>query len=122
MSLESAILSAFSDTEDEVVVERPVEAKPKVVVPVSNSITQRYGIPSQYGNSNASAQVPVQKPKEEPKVPVVNEGDIVYHKTFGEGTISFMDQAQKKIRVKFDVGEKVFVYPNAFIDGHLKVE
>ena len=27
----------------------------------------------------------------------------------------------KKIRVKFSVGEKLFVYPDAFVQGHLKI-
>ena len=46
---------------------------------------------------------------------------ICRHKTFGEGTISFMDKAQKKIRVQFHVGEKMFLYPDAFVNGHLSV-
>ena len=126
MSLESAILSAFNEVPEEKVVEtKPVAPKPvtQATAPTTNTITQRYGIPSQSAASSVSVQVPVQKPKEEIKVPVVSEGDIVYHQSkWGKGTISFMDRAQKKIRVKFDVGEKVFVYPDAFIQGHLKVE
>lgn len=123
MSLESAILSAFNDVPEEEVVEaKSVVSKPTTTASTSNTITQRYGIPSQNGASTISVQVPVQKPREEIKVPVVNAGDIVHHKTFGEGTISFMDKAQKKIRVKFSVGEKTFVYPDAFIQGHLKVD
>ena len=52
----------------------------------------------------------------------IKVGDEVKHKTFGTGTISFMDKAQKKLRVKFAAGEKVFVYPNAFIDGFLQAK
>jgi hypothetical protein len=69
----------------------------------------------------STVQVAVQKPKEEIKVPDVKVGDKVKHKTFGEGTISFMDKAQKKIRVQFHVGEKMFLYPDAFVNGHLSV-
>ncbi len=122
MSLESAILSAFNNVEEEVVVKKPVEKKATATTPSSATITQRYGIPSQQSNTNTATQIPVQKPKEEIKIPVVNAGDTVRHKVFGEGTISFMDKAQKKIRVKFGVGEKLFVYPDAFIQGHLKVD
>jgi hypothetical protein len=122
MSLESAILSAFNNVEEEVVVKKPVEKKTTATTPSSTTITQRYGIPSQQTSSNTATQIPVQKPKEEIKIPVVNVGDTVRHKVFGEGTISFMDKAQKKIRVKFGVGEKLFVYPDAFIQGHLKVD
>ena len=71
--------------------------------------------------TTSTVQVAVQKPKEEIKVPDVKVGDKVNHKTFGEGTISFMDKAQKKIRVQFHVGEKMFLYPDAFVNGHLSV-
>jgi hypothetical protein len=123
MSLESAIMSAFNEVPEEKVVE-PKQAAPKTATttPFSNTMTQRYGISSQNGTSTANVQVPVQKPKEEIKVPVVNMGDTVRHRVFGEGTISFMDKAQKKIRVMFGDREKIFVYPNAFIEGHLKVD
>jgi hypothetical protein len=125
MTIESAILSAFSEvTEEKVAEAKPVASKPvtQATAPNTNTITQRYGIPSQNSTSTIATQVPVQKPKEEIKIPVVNAGDVVRHKIFGEGTISFMDKAQKKLRVKFGVGEKLFVYPDAFIQGHLKVD
>lgn len=55
----------------------------------------------------------------------VKEGFIVHHKTFGEGTVVWMDQAKKHIKVAFSSNEKcvekVFVFPNAFIDGFLTV-
>ena len=123
MSLESAVLSAFEDlNEDKVVVNDLVTTKPVTKSPSSNTITQRYGVSSKLSKSDAPTYIPVQKPKEEPNVPIVKSGDNVYHNTFGKGTISFMDKAQKKIRVKFGVGEKLFVYPDAFVQGHLKVE
>jgi hypothetical protein len=124
MSLQSAILSAFGgDDEAEAVVEKKVETKPEPTTkPTATTvtITQKYNVPSQ--QSNATAPTPVQKPKVEIKIPDVKVGDEVKHKTFGTGTISFMDKAQKKLRVKFAAGEKVFVYPNAFIDGFLKAK
>jgi hypothetical protein len=124
MSLQSAILSAFGgDDEAEAVVEKKVESKPEPTTkPTATTvtITQKYNVPSQ--QSNATAPTPVQKPKVEIKIPDVKVGDEVKHKTFGTGTISFMDKAQKKLRVKFAAGEKVFVYPNAFIDGFLQAK
>jgi hypothetical protein len=124
MSLQSAILSAFGgDDEAEAVVEKKVETKPEPTTkPTATTvtITQKYNVPSQ--QSNATAPTPVQKPKVEIKIPDVKVGDEVRHKTFGIGTISFMDKAQKKLRVKFAAGEKVFVYPNAFIDGFLQAK
>lgn len=123
MSLESAILAAFNDVVEEKAVDsKPADSKPTATAPATNTITQRYGIPSQNPGSTASTQVPAQKPREEINVPVVNAGDTVRHKMFGVGKVSFMDKAQKKIRVKFGVGEKLFVYPDAFINGHLSVD
>ena len=46
-------------------------------------------------------------------------GTVVIHKNFGMGTVTRIDKA--KIRVKFNVGEKIFLYPNAFRQGYLKL-
>ena len=51
----------------------------------------------------------------------VKVGTTVHHKMFGEGTIVWMDKAEKHIRVKFSVGEKNFVFPNAFLQGFLSI-
>jgi len=42
------------------------------------------------------------------------------HKKFGEGTMT-IDKAQKHITVKFAIGEKMFMYPDAFINGYLEI-
>ena len=52
----------------------------------------------------------------------VKAGDTVRHKRFGIGTIAFIDKAEKKMRIKFAMGEKTFLYPDAFVQGHLTVE
>ena len=122
LSLQSSILAALDDEPEE---KQPVVKKPVVSTPPkpATTITQRYGVPqpSKPVGTPSTVQVAVQKPKEEIKVPDVKVGDKVKHKTFGEGTISFMDKAQKKIRVQFHVGEKMFLYPDAFVNGHLSV-
>ena len=121
MSLESAILSAFGGLEDDTE-EKTVESKPATQPSVSaNTITEKYGIPSQK-NSGSTVQTPIQRPTVAPKLPEANVGDKVRHKTFGVGTISFMDSAKKKIRVKFVGGEKIFVFPDAFSMGFLTKE
>ncbi len=51
----------------------------------------------------------------------VKIGAKVKHKTFGEGTIVWMDKAEKHIRVKFSIGEKTFVFPSAFMQGFLQL-
>ena len=51
----------------------------------------------------------------------VGVGSEVKHKTFGEGTVVWMDKAKKYIRVKFAAGEKQFIFPDAFVGGFLSV-
>lgn len=67
-----------------------------------------------------------QEPKKEEETKVnlsgAKQGDLVIHKAFGEGTITKIDKAQKHIRVKFKVGEKTFLFTDAFIKGFLKMK
>lgn len=123
MSLQSAFLPAFEEPEKaEVMVEKPKVQKTDPIKPIASTvtITQKYGVTSSQNGSTVTTYAPIQKPKEEIKVPDVKVGDEVKHNTFGIGTVVYMDKAQKKLRVKFSVGEKTFVYPYAFIQGFLK--
>ncbi len=52
----------------------------------------------------------------------VQPGTTVKHKMFGNGEVVWMDKAKKYIRVKFAVGEKQFLFPNAFVQGFLSVK
>ncbi len=52
----------------------------------------------------------------------VKVGVAVTHKKFGDGVITWIDGAQKYLRVKFPVGEKSFVFPNAFLAGFLEIK
>lgn len=52
----------------------------------------------------------------------VQIGVTVTHKKFGSGTIIWIDSAKKYLRVKFDAGEKQFVFPDAFIMKFLEVK
>ncbi len=49
----------------------------------------------------------------------VRPGITVKHKMFGNGDVVWMDKAKKYIRVKFAVGEKQFLFPDAFVNGFL---
>lgn len=51
----------------------------------------------------------------------VGVGTMVKHKTFGNGTVVWMDKLKKYIRVKFTAGEKQFIFPDAFISGFLDI-
>lgn len=116
LSLQSALLA--SAEEESEIVSKLTEDKP--ITPASKTVTQKYGITSPTVPSHAAA-VPIQKPKQEIIIPDIKVGDTVRHKTFGEGTVAFMDKAQKKIRVRFKIGEKTFVFPDAFINGFLTI-
>lgn len=48
-------------------------------------------------------------------------GAKVYHKKFGEGIIVKFDSKQKHMKVRFEIGEKDFVFPDAFMSGFLKL-
>lgn len=70
----------------------------------------------------------VEEKAEEPKMEIVEidvskivKGATVQHKSFGEGQIVKVDKAQKHILVKFKVGEKTFMFPDAFQKGFLKI-
>lgn len=79
-------------------------------------------VTAQYG---VKAPIHAAKVAEEPAeygihtVPDVKEGVKVVHKSFGEGTVTRIDKAQKHIRVTFAIGEKLFVFPDAFEKGFL---
>ena len=46
---------------------------------------------------------------------------IVLHKKFGRGVVVKMDRNAKFIHIKFTLGEKKFVFPDAFLMGFLEV-
>lgn len=99
----------------------PAEAR-RSVVKVSNTPKPVVSVTSQYGVKPATS-VPIHTKKEDDfVVPDVAEGSSVVHKAFGEGTITKLDKAQKHIRVTFAVGEKTFVFPDAFKMGFLKLK
>ena len=47
---------------------------------------------------------------------------IVHHKKFGKGTVVKLNKNEKFIYIKFALGEKKFVYPDAFLMGFLVIE
>ena len=46
----------------------------------------------------------------------------VLHKKFGKGTVVKINKNEKFIHIKFTLGEKIFIFPDAFIMGFLEVE
>lgn len=107
-----------AEQEENTPLKKQVSHKKQSAVSAATTITQKYGVE----RVEAPTVSAIQKPKEDIQIPKITVGDIVSHRAFGNGTVSFMDKAQKKIRVKFNMGEKTFIFPDAFIQGYLKSE
>lgn len=50
----------------------------------------------------------------------IKECTNVIHKAFGEGIVTKIDKAQKHIHVTFAIGEKTFIFSDAFKQGFFK--
>jgi hypothetical protein len=48
--------------------------------------------------------------------------NTVLHKKFGKGTVVKINKNEKFIHIKFTLGEKKFIFPDAFVMGFLEVE
>lgn len=89
----------------------PAQMKP------TPSVSTQYGVkPAVSATAKPAAK------QEEFVAPDVKDGSIVLHKAFGEGTVTKIDKAQKHIRVTFGIGEKTFIFPDAFKQGFLKMK
>ena len=89
-------------------------------------VTEQYGIKppltkvAEYKNPYDTISKTDEK-TEEFVIPDISEGDAVKHKSFGDGIVTKFDKAGKHIRVKFAAGEKLFIFPDAFKQGYLKL-
>ena len=45
----------------------------------------------------------------------------VIHKKFGKGTVIKINKNEKFIHIKFTLGEKKFIFPDAFLMGFLEI-
>lgn len=116
-----------SIVEEPEIVEVPVPEVKKSAVPVtpvspkSSLITEAYGI-----KKPDAPKPPVVTPAQKQKEPEFDLSGLelgvtaVTHKAFGAGTVTWIDKAQKHIRVTFKAGEKTFIFPDAFKQGFLK--
>lgn len=113
-----------SDDEETVIEEEPVVIETKPENPASEPakkgpglVTATYGIAPPV---KPDAPPPT-KPQDDFDASAVTLGVEVSHKLFGMGKVTWMDQAKKYIRVSFKMGEKQFVFPDAFKLGFLKI-
>ena len=57
----------------------------------------------------------------ETKLESIAIDSTVVHKKFGEGTVVKINKNEKFIHIKFTLGEKKFIFPDAFLMGFLEV-
>lgn len=58
----------------------------------------------------------------ETKLETIGVDSTVVHKKFGKGTVVKINKNEKFIHIKITLGEKKFIFPDAFLMGFLKVE
>ena len=58
----------------------------------------------------------------ESKLESIGIDSTVVHKKFGKGTVVKFNKNEKFIHIKFTLGEKKFIFPDAFLMGFLEVE
>ena len=116
VSVDDSIYSDVEDTkpvEREEVVKRP-HSQPK---PVVSSQPVKQPISSQSSLQPTQAKIDIKA-----QLDALTVDSVVHHKKFGKGTVVKLNKNEKFIHVKFTLGEKKFVYPDAFLMGFLVVE
>ena len=58
----------------------------------------------------------------EAKLETIGIDSTVIHKKFGKGVVVKINKNEKFIHIKFTLGEKKFIFPDAFLMGFLEVE
>lgn len=104
-------------SEEKIIIEKPQPALKPVTTAKPSLLTSQYGI-----KSPVEEQPKVEKIKEpDPKMDLsaVKIDAIVKHKIFGEGVIVKLND--KHIYVEFKAGQKNFIFPDAFMQGFLKM-
>lgn len=96
----------------------PTDTKAANIQPKTNDTVHSVGA----GYKPATTSQPAPEKDWDKILAPVGVGTAVKHKTFGKGTVVWMDKAKKYIRVKFAAGEKQFIFPDAFVGGFLDVE
>ena len=99
--------------EREEIVKKP-HSQPK---PVVSSQSVKQPISSQPYLQPTKAKVDIKA-----QLDALTVDSVVHHKKFGKGTIVKLNKNEKFIHIKFALGEKKFVYPDAFLMGFLGVE
>ena len=68
---------------------------------------------------SAAGEVPEAERQAEYALPDVKPGAAVRHERFGDGIVTKLDKSGQSVRIRFEEGEKAFLYPDDFRDGFL---
>ncbi|NLZ36746.1 MAG: hypothetical protein GX897_04630, partial [Clostridiales bacterium] len=109
------------ETDEKVVAPAPAKKPEPKTMPKPDFVTAAFGIPSPEKPKPAAPPPKKEEPEAELDLSGVAEGTAVQHKRFGEGTVNRFDKDKKYIRVQFKEGEKIFLFPDAFNQGFLKL-
>ena len=114
----------YSQRTEAVQAEKPVvkaPVKPVVVQPKPVMVEPK---PVVAQPSKPAAEVKSSEPQEDLKERLarIEVKDIVYHKKFGKGEVVKINKNEKFIFVKFMLGEKKFMFPDAFLMGFLEID
>ena len=100
-------------------VAKPLDDKPIARISQAKSIVQEQPV------KPAVAVAPSQEPQTmhnlEAKLETIGIDCTVIHKKFGKGTVVKINKNEKFIHIKFTLGEKKFIFPDAFLMGFLEM-
>lgn len=97
--------------------EKPAAAKPIV----ARSAQASTRAPQSVSNPSGLTVVSFVK-KDAYAAPDVTVGAPVAHNKFGKDIVTHLDKPGKHIKIKFADGEKMFIFPDAFKNGFLKLD
>ena len=104
---------------------------PKEVIPVNREIAKPAAVqakPAVATQPTKPLVVPVSKPEPasgsddlRARLEKIEVEDLVHHKKFGKGEVVKINKNEKFIFIKFMLGEKKFIFPDAFLMGFLEL-
>ena len=100
-------------------VAKPVDGKPTVKVAPTSTVIQPQPVTMTIAPTLQEEQT---KQEIEAKLESIGIDSTVVHKKFGQGTVVKINKNEKFIHIKFTLGEKKFIFPDAFLMGFLEVE
>ena len=100
-------------------VAKPVDTKPTAKVASASPIIQPRPVTTTIAQPSQEAET---KQEIESKLETIGVGSTVVHKKFGKGTVVKINKNEKFIHIKFTLGEKKFIFPDAFLDSYLGLE